>query len=654
MPKRPPEHRLEEQSHDAFRRALGDRFLYRREVPDYSVDGEVEEFDVDDRATGLRFYVQVKSTRKASLKRALAVSVPLETATYYRSLPLPLLMVLYHKPSESIYARWFHQFDPYYGGVGKKSITFKWLLGDALIPEELFRLGSEARAFLSLRSANLQLPMTFHLDAPAAGALALTKNELMFAMRAAVIRRPDILRLSAEPGARGSLQIMVRNDLLRANLADVATATIHLDRYEAGAYGEQLATDAMVCTALAFEHLGQADLASRLAAPFLPESSIILAPEVTWALSASYMRSRRLHESLAISEALDKSDDPDRRAGSIFFALPLLGHGGPLSPVEFEAFVRTYDQRILRRKEEGDDVGAGRESYNLANLLRRNSRPEEALRYYERAAQGDPGYLERSYFWHEKAGVLFGSHNYPEAAEAYARAFQLGKDPFALALGADALMFAGRYEEALKQFQGYNQKNEIGDEWRLKELFLEVLVEQFHTPCQERDPRGALKRGEQINFEAAPSEIAAALDGVLQIDALEGGAWFNLGKAHLELSKDEAALVDYLAAALCLECDAEAWVAALIQGLVCEKGPQFIQDIVTCGARMAGDRFRRQLVEWSRTQTDHASSDELLGIIDLGIAQQEAERDESFALRFHDDDGGTQEFPIRPSSEEPA
>jgi hypothetical protein len=81
MPQRPREHRIEDESRAAFAEALGEDYLYRTEVPDYSIDGGVEEFK-DDHATGLRYLVQLKAT-DATGNEALARSLPVETLQYY-------------------------------------------------------------------------------------------------------------------------------------------------------------------------------------------------------------------------------------------------------------------------------------------------------------------------------------------------------------------------------------------------------------------------------------------------------------------------------------------------------------------------------------------------------------------------------------------
>jgi Domain of unknown function (DUF4365) len=123
MPRRTRGHQLEKQSRLAFEHVLGDRFVFRSEEPDYGVDGSVEVFDPSlGYATGLRFFAQLKATDEVDLKKALRLWVSLETADYYRALPLPLLMVRYQASSGRLFTRWFHQFDPYYGGLGKRDL----------------------------------------------------------------------------------------------------------------------------------------------------------------------------------------------------------------------------------------------------------------------------------------------------------------------------------------------------------------------------------------------------------------------------------------------------------------------------------------------------------------------------------------------------
>ena len=95
MPKRRLTQRIEEESRRAFADALEERFLLRDDVPDFGIDGSVEEFDSEDKATGLRWFVELKATDEEELGDGLRRSIPVEHADFYNSLSLPLLMVRY-------------------------------------------------------------------------------------------------------------------------------------------------------------------------------------------------------------------------------------------------------------------------------------------------------------------------------------------------------------------------------------------------------------------------------------------------------------------------------------------------------------------------------------------------------------------------------
>jgi tetratricopeptide (TPR) repeat protein len=652
VPYRPRAHRIEDESHDAFKSALGERFVYRREVPDYSIDGEVEEFDAEGRATGLRYYVQVKATDEPELRKALRVSIPLDTANHYRDLPLPVLMVRYHAPRRKLYARWFHQFDPYYGGVGARSLTFRWPKDSLVASESPAQLADQARAFFALRSPSLGLPLPLHLETDSGGAFGLSALELLYALRDATERCPDVFVLQSAHAGTGTVRIVARPSLLSINLANVSTATAHLSEYDAGSYGRRFAVDAMVIAALAFEHMGHADLASRLATAFLPESSLVGAPEVAWGLASALARSRRIHEALAISEALDvRDDDDDAATASMLFTLPAMQ--GQLNDSEYQAVERTLVARVARRATDNREVEAARCSYNLGNFYRANRQSASALAAYDDAARGDPGYLDRSYFWHERGGVLFGSERYTEAAEAYAHASALGGDPLAAALEADALMFSGQYEAARDRFVAYNATNsQGGEEWRLKELFLGVLVDDLGIGRQRRDAERVETLGSAFDYAQAPAQIAKKLRCALDTDALSGWAWFNLGRAHLDLNRHDLAFIDYLATALCQPGDAEAWVNAFVLSL--DHRLDRAEDILAAAARLVGGPFRTQLLTWVREQPETFPKDDFLRRVDEAMEEHAEDPQEGFTLRFLHSDGAVQQVHLGPEPERPA
>lgn len=82
--------------------------MFREDIPDYGLDGSVEEFDARDGATGLRYYVQLKATDGEDIGDSLKRSIPIEHASLYASQVLPTLMVRYVVARSELYVCWWH------------------------------------------------------------------------------------------------------------------------------------------------------------------------------------------------------------------------------------------------------------------------------------------------------------------------------------------------------------------------------------------------------------------------------------------------------------------------------------------------------------------------------------------------------------------
>lgn len=142
MPQRTQSHVLESASRLAFEQSLPGTWIFRDVNPDYGIDGTVEVFDKSGKATGDFFIVQLKATRKASLAEALSLRLKTTTARYFSSQILPVLVAVFHAPTDSIFAKWY---EPLPNVLIKHStVTFTLSLKDrwtkARIQETLSRL----------------------------------------------------------------------------------------------------------------------------------------------------------------------------------------------------------------------------------------------------------------------------------------------------------------------------------------------------------------------------------------------------------------------------------------------------------------------------------------------------------------------------------
>lgn len=643
MPQRPRSHRLEDESCRAFAAAIDPAFtFYPRPQPEYGIDGDVEEFDDQGQATGLHFFVQLKGTDEQDLAKALAVSISQDTADYYRSVGLPVLMVRYHALSRTLFTRWFHQYDPYEGRGGAKTLTFRWQPEDAWKPAEATAVAADARAFLDLRAASLQLPRPIHLVT--AGAFGLAAAELSLAVRATGRERSDIVELRGGPPEPGSALIEISDEQIRVDLAKVTGATLHFDHRRTDVTPEQLAIDAMALVALAFERVGQDDLASRLAATYFVRSSLAGELDTAFALAASMARAHRVAEALELSERLDDPDSEALEGTAVVFGFPALYKAMSLSDAELRQHEEVLKRRAKRRKKT-HPVAAARAYVNLASFNRSRHRWDTAASYYELARKLDPDYASRAHYWFEYGSALWGTARYTKGAEAYRRARELGtSNPKAVALEADCLMFAGDYEAALELFETFNASNPDDDgEYRLKARAVGAIVRRLGIKRQERDTYDALSAASDPD-RATDSEWAQMALGQLARDALWGSAWLNLGIIDHRLGQPCEGLDSFVASTVLIPADLETWEKAMFSAYsLGERG--VLSDLVRVGTRLAGDALIGSVLAAADRPDSPVSRAQLSGVIDE-ILKAQPSAQPGFTVRMLREDGSVEEIPI--------
>lgn len=103
MPKRTRHHELEDESVNAFRSCIPTKWVYRDKNKDYGIDGEVEIFDDEGKATGKVFYIQFKATDEHSPQKALKVRIKVDHLQYWNLLSNPTLIVRYTSKDQRLY-----------------------------------------------------------------------------------------------------------------------------------------------------------------------------------------------------------------------------------------------------------------------------------------------------------------------------------------------------------------------------------------------------------------------------------------------------------------------------------------------------------------------------------------------------------------------
>jgi hypothetical protein len=193
---------IEDESRVALRSELNKRrWVLRDYTPDYGVDGQVEVFEAG-RATGLTFFVQLKATD--SKQEPLAVRFSDDIGEYYRSLDHPLLVVRFHATTHTLYARWFHSFDPFYGQGRRGGKTFRFSPTDKWTADTPGHLLADIHAYKRFRAPELELPLTFYVTAPEGEAHGAPVAAHVLALRAAASGLQGTLRFveGSPPGGR--------------------------------------------------------------------------------------------------------------------------------------------------------------------------------------------------------------------------------------------------------------------------------------------------------------------------------------------------------------------------------------------------------------------------------------------------------------------
>ena len=531
-------------------------------MPDYGIDGEVEVFDSSGKGTGLRFLVQLKATDNATLERALKIPFRIDTFNYYHALLTPILIVRYQVPNDRVFAKWFHQFDPYHGRRGTKTVTFAMSSADEWTSSTPDRLLSDLKAIRQLRLHNLPLPLTVRLIIEEDQVFGLWASEIRSEISLAAERLRGILSISGNDAEESSAAIRVGSKECRAALSEVNSCTLHPEEsYSPDCARIALASDLFLALSIALDCAGYPELSAQIISEFGPNSTLILIPKVALQLADCMARAQRITEALAISEKL--LTDGATSACWQVFAVTVLAKRG-LSESE-GAFVTLFWERVIAKiQESGEPRSEATAHYNLGNHLMSRKFYRRAFREYRKAAHLDPTYLQRDYYCNELGGVLFLMKRYRFSERLYARALELGQTGLIEAVHADALMHAGRYGEALSAFDQYLTKTESpASEWKLKRWLLRGLKSFLNVETQQRDTRAAKELALSVNKRTAISR----LEDALKQDSLCNPAWFNLAIRENQKGDQIEAGKLFLIAALCDTDDIEAWSNATILSL---------------------------------------------------------------------------------------
>lgn len=627
----------------------------RRQDPDYGVDLTVEIFE-DGNSTGLIFNAQLKGSDEPNLEKALrSLRLEQDKVEYYASQNLPVLIVRYHAPTERLFFRWFHSYDPHVeaGARGKDqepaSIAFRFDENDEWMEGSADEVVEGLRGFLRFRQAEHQLPLPLIVSPSDSVDAQLVAVEL----RRVLSDSQGIASVEHRQPSQLDARVEIGTEQVRVSLADVASTTIHIDPEQGTP--DWLAPNIALAFAVALTVVGQTNLAAQIASTIGEKGDLWIDPWCCMTLAGAFYRSRRLREALDVSDRLDQRDDPGASAAAYILLSVLQAHGSDLNPADRTIALEMQEKRFQRRLNRDDHSGAAAEAYNMAMLKKRTNDKTASKEWFERAAELDPSYLNRGYFNSDLAGVLFLIGDEQEAATRYLRAIDLGvTDPHVKALAADSLLFAGRYEEALEMFKQYLAEVDGGGfedaEWRLKTTLLPTLISTV-GPEQKRRRQEAREKVEPIDFLNGPEmAIEGAEEGInaaLALDACCGWAWLCSSLLALAANGQRAAGVPAaVLAALFNERDPNAWGNAI--RLADEHDETFVLDLIRVAYRFLGAELEQRVLEVVGT-VDPAHGEILRRLLEQAVQEKSLTWARAgFTMRYPGQDGKMEEISVHP------
>ncbi|MEQ9105100.1 MAG: DUF4365 domain-containing protein [Rhodothermales bacterium] len=627
MPKRPRSHQIETESQRHFDNRIPLEWVVRPVELDYGIDREVEIFD-NEETTGLKFYVQLKATDESSLNKALKLRFDHAYGDYYHALDLPVLIVRYHSASKSMYWRWFHSFDSGFDKIAKRSFSFKIPQKNLFNTETSEELKTSVQIYRDLKSPVIETPLEFEVVLSGDSELFDDEYEIQKRLLAASTLSSSGLKISFSD--KKPFKVIFESNHVSVRLGDFPGATFHYESRGTGALtSSTIEHDVFVAIGLAFDAHGHFREAASIVKPYVLTSELGAKPVFALQIAFLFARANMLTSALEVADSLMSSEDGVEAVQ--LYLLPFFAVRKSVSALEQSLGIQLVESIIQTFYSRNDGSNAAILSYNLGNYLRSSGSLKASLKFYLDARRFGPEYAERPYFWKELGGVLFGLEKFQLAEKCYKCSLGLESSRFVEFLHADALLFAGHFDDSARQFNNLLQEgcDTTEAEWSLKHVFAQHIINTVGMRKQKRN-----RHQYDENFdpsELKSSEIRELSLLILQQDALDSLAWFNLGGTFNEDGNYAEAFLCYLAASMIRPNDVDAWENAFVLSLR-EENKQYFELVILTAYQFNGAEFLVRI-------SDQASEKrpELLSFL-MSVLEPVSRDKGEFVLRKHNDD----------------
>lgn len=559
MPKRPREHRIEQESVDKFSLHLPEEWLFRSKEKDYGLDGEVEIFE-NDVPTGILFWVQLKATDSKKDTDIFNYDFSIEALNYYLTLDLPVLLVRYSSHYDKLYYRWCHEIDLFYAKENSKTFRVSFPPNNFVSSNEFDSNLNLLKSIKRIKSGKISLPINSSLKISAKKIKDIPHILIEQKLKKELNEFKSVLSINEEERL---LNITLSEEELTVNLVGFVGCTFHnIAKRDEKSFISDLAKDIILGFAVSLIQVGLLDLGVRVIFESKLETRLAQKRELFLKILPVLLDTTFFKKTFELIDQLLEEDNTSI-IGPLAQAVTLFRKKS-LTDEKIKALENFFEKRIKSALNSEDYLSAGMYSYNLGNHYRSQNQLFLAFKYYLQAKKYAPIYLKQSYFYSELAGVLFLLQKFRFSSHLYKIAIECGGPDEIKPRYADALMFAGFYKEAYDLFDSYlaSSKDDT-DEWILKRIMLYQLLEEYDLPRQLRKIEAAGKLSDVTEVETKEEKLDK-LNKALELDLLCGLAWFNLGVLQAEEKNMEEATLSFTMCGLIQDGDIESWVNATL------------------------------------------------------------------------------------------
>jgi len=639
MPKRPRTHLLETETINFIRNLIPSQWAFRVPENDYGIDAEVEIFEYNGQATGLLFYIQAKGTDEKNIKKSLSYRMTIEKLRYYKSLPIPVLLIRYISSQKKGYAQWIHSIDPYYRRKGSKSLNVKFLPEDSFTDKHINQIPDHLKFFRIYKNPGFSFPMKFQIDFENETICGVANGTIRSLLNNTADKLRDYMVLSTKKQELPFPKIVISNEEIKVDIIGLVRSVLHLrGKYTKEEVKSKLIHDVFVVAAVALYQLGHVHASAVILYENIFHSGLLNDNGILEIAISCFFEAKRTDLAIKLSEqALDLEKSSFLH---IIFALPVFKKAN-LDEDELIAYEELLILASKKALEQGYTKNAGKCYYNIANRFRfyGNDYLRKSIKYYNLAIKYDPDYSNRDYFWNELAGVLFLLRKFKWSSNCYKKSIELKNSIEKKPLYADALMFSGKYKEALSIFEDYLENGkDIKSEWIFKTDCLREILEEFGIYEQKRDLNNALKYADLTTISDGTNE--ERLEQSLKSDFLCGLAWYNLGTEYSKKSDFEQASFSFVMAGLVQPNDTEAWSNAILCFINLGK-ITMLSAVFIHAYSINGEDFYLKLIEQIENQPDdimpETEKNKLINLFGSCINHLSKDKKDDVILRIFDE-----------------